>query len=93
MEKEIQETRNCGNCKHIVRYYIKAKDRFRPVFCGTCPNKHDKKIIKITDNSVCGNWEDAELKKNDQTDSLKATLQKLAKRINEAIDVLKDENG
>lgn len=90
MEKEIQETKNCGNCKHIMQYYVKLKNRFRSVFYGICEHKHGKKLIRIKLNSMCECWK-AAATKEERAESLKTALQKISKRLDEIADVLNAE--
>lgn len=94
MEHNI-DTKNCWQCRYFARHYSKLKGRYFEVTgCGHCVNSEvtkGEKKRRFDGKEECVLWEPIEIQKEERKENLKKTLSKMAKKIEEILQVLKDD--
>ena len=84
------DEKKCENCAHYIQHYVKSKTRFRSIAHGHCGKPMANGRYRYT-AKPCEMWEDFEMRTDDRVSHIKNTLRRMAKQINEFLEVLKDD--
>ena len=84
----MENEKFCKDCVHYIRNYMK-KDTFYKPNGGYCTFRKGKFIIPI--DKGCEKWEMREENRVEQEKSLKAVLLDMSDRLNQLIQIFKNE--
>lgn len=87
------EERKCGNCRYFVKCFYKFRGRLMDLGCGRCINDNRKRKKCKEADFVCGLWEPYEIQVNERRESIKSTLRRIARSLDDIALTLKDEEG
>lgn len=84
--------KNCGNCKHFVKYYINYNGHFINQHFGHCICDKLKRISKkrIPASHVCEFWESNKEKTEHLEKSIQDAIYKMAKDLNHYMQTLNE---
>ncbi|MDE6598436.1 MAG: hypothetical protein K2K60_07335 [Clostridia bacterium] len=90
----MEDIHTCENCRYYLAHYINRHGTYFKVASGHCTNrsldlKESRKRIKKS--LPCEFWQTIEIQKEERRESIKEVLRSMAQRLDEFIQILKDD--
>ncbi len=88
------ELHTCKNCRYYVKHFANYNGTYYSIAYGHCINpglnlkESDKRIKKML---PCEFWQTIEIQKAEQKENIKESLRDMARRLDEIVQILKDD--
>ena len=93
----MENSKDCENCRYFLKHYAKyPSDYLKYLGCGHCT--HPSKRKRVTKNRrvynnkpACEFWEPQKIQDDKRKESIKNTIQRMHKKLNDIALILSDE--
>ncbi|MDE6105049.1 MAG: hypothetical protein K2G38_05165 [Clostridia bacterium] len=92
----MENSKDCENCRYFLKHYAKYPSNYlKYLGCGHCANR--KKVKRVTDRKIitngkaCELWEPQKIQDDERKESIKNTIQRMHKKLNDIALILSDE--